>query len=113
AQSVGKSSQSYLQKQDIQQIPCDDLDILDQLWHAASQGRFGFHIQLKIYQQVGEDYGAFCQSVEWPVHQTTGQYLQTTLNAPYGHFPSRKWAGGSRWWHHLEWMQQRWHNCHR
>jgi hypothetical protein len=35
---------------DIQQIPCQTLQIIDQLWKKASQGKFGFGIQRRIYQ---------------------------------------------------------------
>ncbi|NEQ95391.1 MAG: protein kinase [Cyanothece sp. SIO2G6] len=111
-QAIGNTHHGYLQQQDIQNLPCDDLAILDHLWRTFSNGRFGFMVQLQLFLAVNEDYGAFCHQVSWPVHRTPGKYLQPSLKAPPGHFPSRDWAGGSKWWNHLEWMQQRWHNCH-
>ncbi|MEB3231452.1 MAG: GUN4 domain-containing protein, partial [Leptolyngbyaceae bacterium] len=111
-QAVGKSRRSHLHKGDIQRLPCDDLAILDQLWRSASRGRFGFMVQLQLYLALEADYGTFCQKVGWPVHQSPSKYLRPTLKAPPGHFPSRDWAGGSNWWHHLEWLQQRWQACH-
>ncbi|MGK7889622.1 MAG: GUN4 domain-containing protein [Leptolyngbyaceae cyanobacterium] len=111
-QAVGKSHYSHLYKSDIQRLPCDDFAILDQLWRGASRGRFGFVVQLQLYLAVESDYGTFCHQVGWPVHPTSGNYLKSTLKAPPGHFPSRDWAGGSNWWHHLEWLQERWQSCH-
>ncbi len=43
-----------LTSQDIQQLPCQTLQVIDQLWKKASQGRFGFGIQRRQYRAQTE-----------------------------------------------------------
>ncbi|MFN3927873.1 MAG: GUN4 domain-containing protein [Pseudanabaenaceae cyanobacterium] len=48
--AVNKPEGLPLTNADIRQIPCQTLQVIDQLWKQASQGRFGFGIQRRIYQ---------------------------------------------------------------
>lgn len=48
--AVQKPEGFPLSSADIQQIPCQTLQLIDQLWKRASQGRFGFGVQRRIYQ---------------------------------------------------------------
>ncbi|MBD2500505.1 GUN4 domain-containing protein [Anabaena azotica] len=48
-----REKQGYLGLDDIQEFPCEDLRIIDQLWVNYSNGRFGFSVQKKIYLDVG------------------------------------------------------------
>ncbi|WP_392480039.1 GUN4 domain-containing protein [Nostoc sp. C110] len=48
-----REKQGYLDINDIQQFPCEDLSIIDQLWINYSNGHFGFSVQKKIYLDVG------------------------------------------------------------
>ncbi|BAZ26100.1 hypothetical protein NIES4073_70060 [Kalymmatonema gypsitolerans NIES-4073] len=50
---AGREKQGYLEVEDIQQFPCEDLRIIDQLWVQYSNGRFGFSVQKKIYLEEG------------------------------------------------------------
>ncbi|WP_414585421.1 GUN4 domain-containing protein [Scytonema sp. PCC 10023] len=50
---AGRKSQGYLDEEDIENFPCDDLRIIDNLWVYASKGHFGFSVQKKIYQELG------------------------------------------------------------
>jgi hypothetical protein len=40
---------SVLTAEDIKQVSCDDLKMIDQLWQQYSQGRYGFSSQNQIY----------------------------------------------------------------
>lgn len=90
-------------------IPADALQTLDRLWLEASNGRFGFSVQQRIWQEVAAQQPnnreaavrAFGRRVGWlrPVPDGnnftspdwfTQPELTYTLNAPAGHFP---WPG--------------------
>lgn len=49
----GVTDLEYLTPNDIRTFPCGQLQVLDQLWQTYSNGRFGFSVQLRIYQDVG------------------------------------------------------------
>jgi hypothetical protein len=48
-QAARKNAGSVLSAEDIKQIVCDDLKIIDSLWKQYSQGRYGFSAQNQIY----------------------------------------------------------------
>jgi|GEM_PF-1891642 len=94
-----------------QDIPADVLQAVDQLWLEASDGRFGFSVQQRIWQEVSaqhpnnqeEAVRAFGRRVGWvrPTIENdnfvspewlTEPELENSLEAPTGHFP---WAGVS------------------
>jgi len=50
---AGCTQKRYLDIEDIQQFPCDDLQIIDRLWVASSTGLFGFSVQKQIYFECG------------------------------------------------------------
>ncbi|MEP0870202.1 serine/threonine-protein kinase [Trichocoleus desertorum AS-A10] len=103
-QALGKPLGRYLLPGDLSKLPCEDLQSIDGLWMKHSQRRFGWTVQVQVYQSVGGDYGSFCQRVCWPLHNSTSSYSSLKFNrsAPIGHLPSRVWVGGSYWWRHME-----------
>ncbi|WP_375342016.1 GUN4 domain-containing protein, partial [Okeania sp. SIO3B5] len=42
-----------LDTEDIDNFPCEDLHTIDQLWVKYSDGKFGFSVQMEIYQILG------------------------------------------------------------
>ena len=78
-----------LSSADLKKLPCEDLDIIAQLWQKYSQGHFGFLIQARLYQQERKDYYNFCTRVGWRVGDRWIGYndLNWTLNAHPGHLP--------------------------
>ena len=93
-----------LSPEDIQQFPCNELRVIDQLWSKYSLGRFGFSTQLRIYQEVGGDLGATIEQDQQLVEKWGDRVgwrdsnrwkkcseLDYTLNAPVGCHPSRWW----------------------
>jgi len=101
-QLLGKPSGYYLKNGDIENLPCEDLRTIDQLWVKYSDGRFGFSVQKRIYDDTERDYPVFCNCVGWPIHEPANleSMLQFNLKAPLGHLPSRRWIGGYLWWRH-------------
>ena len=39
--------------EDMQKFPCNILQVVDRIWRNYSQDRFGFSVQLQLYQEVG------------------------------------------------------------
>jgi hypothetical protein len=83
----------------LETLPCSDLRRIDQLWVKYSNGRFGFRVQQRIWQEVGgqpnyETAVKLSQRVGWSVKdrallsgQPLSEILQFNRNAPLGHLP--------------------------
>ncbi|MEM1368425.1 MAG: GUN4 domain-containing protein [Cyanobacteria bacterium P01_H01_bin.15] len=82
------------------QVPCEDVQLVENLWQTASEGRFGFGVQLGAYQAAGNrpgrlanptNYEAFGERVGW---RQAGSWvafignLNYSLDAPVGHLPA-------------------------
>ncbi len=106
---AGRPTGDYLPNGEIVKLPWEALKRLDQLWVQYSRGKFGFSVQVQLYQQCGEQYPLFCDRVGWPVHSPRHHhYLQFNLRrAPRGHLPSRRWLGGLAPWKHMGFLMQR------
>ncbi|MDJ1185595.1 protein kinase domain-containing protein [Roseofilum casamattae] len=89
-QAAGSPMTRFLSDRDLSRISCDDWMTVDRLWVEASEGRFGFSIQVQIYQQMGEDYIRFCEGVKWPLNRSNNmeKQIQFKPRAPVGHLPS-------------------------
>ncbi len=96
-ETVNKEEEEWLEPEDIENFPCEDLRTLDQLWVSYSQGKFGFSVQKKIYFGVDgtkeynwEGWEKFAHLVGW--YDGKGKWfsdiryelLDTT---PRGHLP--------------------------
>ena len=77
-------------------LPCQDLQTIDRLWVAASNGQFGFSVQKIIWQGVGGSRNPskksgddFSTRVGWNSKMRVGAGLpwDYALNAPKGHLP--------------------------
>lgn len=108
-----------LSPRDIRSFSCGELQVIDRLWTTYSEGRFGFSVQLQVYQALGgsldttigedqsliERWGA---ELGWRSGVTEQNAkgdrwrkcdeLDFSLNAPKGCHPSRWWNSpyGSR-----------------
>ena len=51
--AVGKEEEQWLDEEDLVNLPCEDLRMLNELWLSNSQGKFGFSVQKKIYESLG------------------------------------------------------------
>jgi len=103
--SLSKPIGTYLFKSDIENLPDDDLQIVDQLWMGYSKGRFGFSVQKEVYDSVDADYVQFCAIVGWATYNSSDSANSDyyySLKAPMGHLPTRTWMGGSQWWRHAD-----------
>lgn len=100
--AAGKQPDDYLNPEDIEKFPCTDLRTIDQLWVRYSNGRFGFSVQKRIWESVGQDIYKFGDRVGWrkgiletSINKQWLYYndLTFSLEAPEGHLPSlfRRW----------------------
>ena len=82
----------WLREEDIQDFPCLDLETIDRLWSKYSGDRFGFSVQRRVWESVGQDYGKFSDAVGWRLNNDWRQWrqysdLMFSLQAPVGHLP--------------------------
>jgi hypothetical protein len=52
-QEAGKSDREDLTPDAVKLFPCSVLQVIDRLWTNYTGGRFGFSVQLRLYQEVG------------------------------------------------------------
>ncbi|NEP35921.1 MULTISPECIES: GUN4 domain-containing protein [unclassified Moorena] len=91
---------AWLRVIDIQNFPCPDLCVIDQLWRTFSQNRFGFTVQRDIWLSLDGKRGEFDEDrfscnfskcVGWRIKNKWIENYDDftfTLNAPKGHLPS-------------------------
>jgi len=102
--TVGKKEGQWFDRADLENFPCEDLKTLDQLWVKYSNGKWGFSVQKKIWQECGspmtynDEWEKFGDRVGW---RKDGKWIE--LNhftfdlqlSPPGEFPIwRVWDRG-------------------
>ncbi|MGR3276835.1 GUN4 domain-containing protein [Acaryochloris marina NIES-2412] len=69
--TVGKEDGQFLNSHDLKTFPCEDLQMLDRLWVKYSDGKWGFSVQKRIWEECGSptDYNeftrTFCDRIGW------------------------------------------------
>ena len=78
-------------------FPCTDLKTIDRLWQSASQGKFGFRTQARVWQETmekpGSSWSHYAKRLGWTGSGTVDDYkvhseLMFKLAAPAGHLPA-------------------------
>jgi flagellar biosynthesis chaperone FliJ len=100
----GQPDLEELSPNDIKKFPCNGIRVIDQLWRSYSNNRFGFSVQLHIYQSLGGTLDATIEQnnqlvqrwgnhVGWRENNRWKKCedLDFSLNAPVGCHPSRWW----------------------
>jgi len=104
---AAKQKGTYLDKDLIGNLPCDDLGTINQLWLNYSNGHFGFSVQKQIWLECG---GKIDYATEEKLGDRLGLFVNNkwfdpssiiySIDAPPGHLPAR-WVwevrGGSFW----------------
>jgi serine/threonine protein kinase len=95
-----------------EEFTCKDFQTIDQLWEKASEGRFGFGVQWRIWKEIigGDDlswqtisweHGSiFARKVGWRKQEGNGliefdRFVLTLNEAPAGQFPTVRWWQGN------------------
>lgn len=98
--ATGRERQGWFTLEDLQKLACPDLQTIDNLWKEASNGRFGFSPQYRIFIETGnkpgrlvaiENYQEFGDRVGWRKGNDWiifKENLDYSIDAPRGHLPS-------------------------
>ncbi len=84
---------------EIEQFPIADLQTLNALWLAHSEGRFGFAVQRELWLSVGKDWDQLWSKIGWRSGNLWTRYPQGftwALSAPKGHLPLSNQLRGVR-----------------
>lgn len=94
---ANRVKEGWLDYKSTQNLTCETLKVIDRLWLKYSEGRFGFSIQKKIWQELGGkiDYKTECalgERLGWRVKNRwqDSSGIKYTLTASEGHLP---WDG--------------------
>lgn len=91
---AGRQKEGWLITEDVENFSCSDWRAMDRLWVKYSDGRFGFSVQQRIYENLRDtkNHENFFEAVGWKQKGEKGEWLsysQLTFNtnAPPGHLP--------------------------
>ena len=84
-----RTQQGFFTFEDIEQFPEIDLLTINKLWLQHSSGKFGFSIQMRIYENVGKNINIFAEKVGWKNgnHWLDSDKYLFDVTAPRGHLP--------------------------
>ncbi|NET40657.1 GUN4 domain-containing protein [Okeania sp. SIO2B3] len=88
--AVKGEKESFLTDKQIQNFPCQVIEIIDRLWVEYSDGHFGFSVQKRIFNECQKEPQIFGDRVGWRVQKvwiSTSQVVYTPANTPEGHLP--------------------------
>ncbi|MGF1570811.1 MAG: GUN4 N-terminal ARM-like repeat domain-containing protein [Nodosilinea sp.] len=84
---------------EVESFPSLDLQTLDQLWLAYSEGKFGFSVQRKIWLSLGQNWEKLWPRLGWKDDNIWTRYptgFVWDLSAPDGHLPLSNQLRGVR-----------------
>lgn len=94
---VGREQDGWFDLDSIEQFPCQELQEIDRLWVKASNGRFGFSVQKRIWDEVRGDYFKFGDRIGWRKEGQWLTYPQLGFHhepqPPQGHLPVLRASG--------------------
>jgi len=105
-----RESRGWLDKEQVENLACEDLRTLDQLWAQGTNDRFGFSVQKNLYWQLqgsfdhdNDNWRTFCTRVGWRKNNRMVNYkdLNFTIWAPEGHLPMM----GFQFWGFRPWFE--------
>ncbi len=88
--AVKGEKEGWLTDEQIQNFPCQVLQVIDRLWVQYSNQRFGFSVQKRICDECERDPQAFGDRVGWRIQNawiSASQVIYIPANAPDGHLP--------------------------
>ena len=97
-QAVGREG-GWLDEENINKFPCQDLRTINQLWLHYSDGKFGFSVQKEIYERMvkeqewtdlkEQEWQNFIVHIGWRKRRRYLSYSELTFNleAPTAHLP--------------------------
>ena len=96
---TNREDEGWLSNRAIETFPCTSLQTIDDLWESASDGRFGFGVQSRLWEKathgqiesVSRDVQShFFKQIGWqkPGTNSGEPSLNFSLQSPIGHLPS-------------------------
>lgn len=91
--AAGAEQRGYFELEDLETLSDDVLETLDRLWLQASDGRFGFSVQRRLYSETDGEYSQLGTRVGWV---SAGKWFDEEsvryhADAPEGHLPLAPW----------------------
>ena len=84
------TKRGYVYFSEVALIPAIDLETIDRLWVAYSQGKFGFSVQGRILDSLNGRYEQLWPRIGWKVEGVWTRYPNSftwSIEAPEGHMP--------------------------
>ncbi|MBE9139165.1 GUN4 N-terminal ARM-like repeat domain-containing protein [Nodosilinea sp. LEGE 07088] len=84
---------------EVEQFPVVDLQTIDRLWLAYSEGKFGFSVQRRIWLSLGQNWDKLWPRLAWKDDNIWTRYpggFVWDLSAPDGHLPLSNQLRGVR-----------------
>lgn len=100
-QAAKQERRVWLERDDLENLACNDLQVIAELWHDYSNAHFGFKVQNEIWQNLTvKNYQSFGREVGWYIQRKWLRMNQLAFNldAPKGHLPAITW-----WFAHAIW----------
>ena len=89
----------YVYFSEVENIPINDLNTIDRLWVAYSQGKFGLSIQGRLLESLGGRYELLWPRIGWKKDGIWTRYPNSfnwSIEAPEGHMPAINQLRGVR-----------------
>ena len=121
-QVVNRGIFDFIREEEMQQFPCQVLDTIDRFWRYYSNNHFGFTIQHKIWQNIGDNnvenrerFRHFAEQLGWYKSNSFLSYHEMSfdLSSPTGHLPlaSIGCAVFGWWSRNRIWLHSRLNGC--
>ena len=101
---TGKAELDEITPDDLKKFPCNAIMVIDQLWQKYSNNRFGFSVQLRLYQNLGGNMDTIraqenkylhmtSEKIGWRVNGKLVEYddFKFSLDAAEGALPGNWW----------------------
>ena len=85
-QVAGREKERFLDTEDIEAFPWEDLRTIDQLWVHYSDGKFGFSVQKKLWLECGGEIGKYDFEVCKKFASKVGLYHSQNFEKTYTEF---------------------------
>ena len=101
AAGQGAKDRNWVYWSEIKNIPVEDMETLDALWAASSNGKFGYRVQRQMWIQNRKQWIRFFRAIDWvqgenDVYRKWPQEFKYEANAPKGHLPLTNALRGTR-----------------
>ncbi|NJR38239.1 MAG: hypothetical protein HC781_04520 [Leptolyngbyaceae cyanobacterium CSU_1_4] len=96
---AGSATQKWFYFTAVQSFPTTDLQTINRLWLAHSEGKFGFSVQRELWLSLGKDWEKLWTQIDWKNGNNWTRYPQGftwDLSAPRGHLPLSNQLRGVR-----------------